>query len=98
MKRTRKKHNAVIKAKGWWWRRSGGPDDRRVGEGGRRSSERDLQLEEAAAGRGGERFRRQRWRARMLGRGVSKSVVLLTGDRGVESIALQQRGFVRTGD
>src|ERR1700738_1472621 len=24
MKRTRKKHNAVIKAKGWWWRRSGG--------------------------------------------------------------------------
>ena len=26
MKRTRKKHNAVIKAKGWWWRRSGGPD------------------------------------------------------------------------
>jgi hypothetical protein len=32
MKRTRKKHNAVIKAKGWWWRRSGGPDDRRVGE------------------------------------------------------------------
>jgi len=29
---TRKKHNAVIKAKGWWWRRSGGPDDRRVGE------------------------------------------------------------------
>jgi hypothetical protein len=32
MKRTWKKHNAVIKAKGWWWRRSGGPDDRRVGE------------------------------------------------------------------
>ena len=32
MKRTRKKDNAVIKAKGWWWRRSGGPDDRRVGE------------------------------------------------------------------
>jgi hypothetical protein len=32
MERTRKKHNAVIKAKGWWWRRSGGPDDRRVGE------------------------------------------------------------------
>ena len=26
MKRTRKKHNAVIKAKGWWWRRSGGGD------------------------------------------------------------------------
>ena len=24
MKRTRKKHNAVIKAKGLWWRRSGG--------------------------------------------------------------------------
>jgi hypothetical protein len=23
MKRTRKKHNAVIKAKGWWWRRGG---------------------------------------------------------------------------
>ena len=22
MKRTRKKHNSVIKAKGWWWRRS----------------------------------------------------------------------------
>ena len=32
MKRTRKKHNGVIKAKGWWWRQSGGPDDRRVGE------------------------------------------------------------------
>ena len=32
MKRTRKKHNAVIKANGLWWRRSGGPDDRRVGE------------------------------------------------------------------
>jgi hypothetical protein len=32
MKRTRKKHNAVIKAKGWWWRRSGGPDDRRIVE------------------------------------------------------------------
>ena len=31
MKRTRKKHNAVIKAKGWW-RRSGGPDDRRIVE------------------------------------------------------------------
>jgi len=29
--------------------------------------------------------------ARMLGRGVSKSVVLLTGDRGFESISLQQR-------
>jgi hypothetical protein len=24
MKRTRKEHNAGIKAKGWWWRRSGG--------------------------------------------------------------------------
>src|ERR1700730_702240 len=24
MKRTRKNHNAVIKAKGWWWRRFGG--------------------------------------------------------------------------
>ena len=22
MKRTRKKHNAVIKAKGWWWNRN----------------------------------------------------------------------------
>ena len=32
MKRTRKKANAVIKAKGWWWRRSGGPDDRRADE------------------------------------------------------------------
>src|ERR1700726_1566774 len=29
--------------------------------------------------------------ARMLGRGVSKSVVLLTGDRGFESISLQRR-------
>jgi hypothetical protein len=29
--------------------------------------------------------------ARMLGRGVSKSVVLLTGDRGFESISLQER-------
>src|SRR5580698_324959 len=29
MKRTRKKHNAVIKAKGWWWRRSG---DRTIAE------------------------------------------------------------------
>jgi hypothetical protein len=27
----------------------------------------------------------------MLGRGVSKSVVLLTGDRGFESISLQER-------
>jgi hypothetical protein len=30
MKRTRKKHNAGIKAKGWWWRRSGG--DRTIAE------------------------------------------------------------------
>ena len=29
MKRTRKKHNAVIKAKGLWWRRSG---DRTIAE------------------------------------------------------------------
>ena len=29
MKRTRKKHNAGIKAKGWWWRRSG---DRTIAE------------------------------------------------------------------
>jgi hypothetical protein len=29
MKQTRKKHNAVIKAKGWWWRRSG---DRTIAE------------------------------------------------------------------
>jgi hypothetical protein len=66
MKRTRKKHNAVIKAKGWWWRRSGGPDGAAsVFEGG-----------------GGARAC---WE-----RGVSKSVVLLTGDRGFESISLQR--------
>jgi hypothetical protein len=32
MKRTRKKHNAVINAKGRWRRRSGGPDGRRAGK------------------------------------------------------------------
>ena len=69
MKRTRKKHNAVIKAKGWWWRRSGGPDGAAsvfVGGGGARAC----------------------WE-----RGVSKSVVLLTGDRGFESISLQRRVY-----
>jgi hypothetical protein len=71
MKRTWKKHKAVIKAKGWWWRRSRGPDGAAsVFEGG-----------------GGARAC---WE-----RGVSKSVVLLTGDRGFESISLQ-RGVMRT--
>jgi hypothetical protein len=62
MKRTRKKHNAVIKAKGWWWRRSGGPDG----------------AASVFEGAGGARAC---WE-----RGVSKSVVLLTGDRGFERI------------
>jgi hypothetical protein len=44
MKRTRKKHNAVIKAKGVVVAAVGG------------------------TGRGGERFRGRRWRARMLGK------------------------------
>ena len=88
MKRTRKKHNAVIKAKGW--RRSG---DRTIAElasefGVHRNGIYNWkkQLLDGAAsvfeGGGGVRAC---WE-----RGVSKSVVLLTGYRWFESISLQQ--------
>jgi len=91
MKRTRKKHNAVIKAKGWWWR-SGG-----TGRSAELASEFGVhpngiynwkkQLLDGAAsvfeGGGGARAC---WE-----RGVSKNVVLLTGDRWFESISLQRR-------
>ena len=72
MKRTRKKHNAVIKAKGWWWRRSGGPDGAAsVFEGG-----------------GGARAC---WE-----RGVSKSVVLVTGGPMVRIHLPPVRSLLRT--
>jgi hypothetical protein len=69
MKRTRKKHNAVIKSEGVVVAAVGGTGrSPELASGVRRSSERDLQLEEAAAGRGGERLERRRWRTRMLGK------------------------------
>ena len=79
MKRSRKKHNAVIKAKGGG---GGGRGDRTIAE---LASEFGGCWDGVASvfeGGGG---------ARMLERGVSKSVVLLTGDRGFESVSLQQR-------
>jgi transposase len=90
MKRTRKKHNAVIKAKGLWWRRSG---DRTIAElasefgvhpNGIYNWKKQL-LDGAASVFEGGGGARACWE-----RGVSKSVVLLTGDRGFESISLQQ--------
>ena len=92
MKRTRKKHNAVIKAKGWWWRRRSG--DRAIAE---LSSEfgvhpggfynwKKQPLDGAASVFEGGGGARACWE-----RGVSKSVVLLTGDRGFESVSLQRR-------
>ena len=76
MKRTRKKHNAVIKLLP-------------VVDPVRMNAELTCQLSDRPVPpRGGERFLRRRracWE-----RGVSKSVVLLTGDRGFESISLQQ--------
>ena len=75
MKRTRKKHNAVIKAKGWWWRRWG---DRTIAE---LASEFGVhpngiynwkkQLLDGAA----SVFRRRRWRVRMLGKEESRKAL-----------------------
>src|ERR1700719_521385 len=74
MKRTRKKHNAVIKLLP-------------VVDPVRMNAELTCQLSDRPVPpRGGERFLRRRracWE-----RGVSKSVVLLTGDRWFESISL----------
>jgi transposase len=90
MKRTRKKHNAVIKAKGWWWRRSGGTIAELASEFGVHPNgicNWKKQLLDGAAsvfeGGGGARAC---WE-----RGVSKSVVLLAGYRWLESISLQER-------
>ena len=83
MKRTRKKHNAVIKAKGWWWRRWG---DRTIAElasefgvhpNGIYNWKKQL-LDGAASVFEGGGGARACWE-----RGVSKSVVPLTGDRRV---------------
>ena len=77
MKQTRKKHNAVIKLLP-------------VVDPVRMNAELTCQLSDRPVPpRGGERFLRRRracWE-----RGVSKSVVLLTGDRWFESISLHQR-------
>ena len=90
MKRTRKKHNAVIKAKGSWWRRSGGT--------GRSPSWR---VSSAFIRTGSTTGRSSCWTGRRAfskaavaracwERGGSKSVVLLTGTDGSKSISLQQ--------
>src|SRR5260221_3342409 len=68
MKRTRKKHNAVIKSDGVVVAAVGGTGRSPSWRVSSAFIRRDLQLEEAAAGRGGERFRRRRWRTRMLGK------------------------------
>jgi transposase len=89
MKRTRKKHNAVIKAKGWWWRRSG---DRTIAElasefgvhpNGIYNWKKQL-LDGAASvfeGGGG---------ARMLAKRRLEKRCPSDGDRGFESISLQR--------
>ena len=63
-----KKHNAGIKAKGWWWRRSGGPDDRRVASEFGVHPNGIYNWKKQLLDGAGERFRRRRWRARMLGK------------------------------
>ena len=91
MKRTRKKHNAVIKSEGVVVAAVGGT--------GRSPSWR---VSSAFIRTGSTTGRSSRWTARRAfskaavaracwERGVSKSVVLLTGDRGFESISLQRR-------
>ena len=92
MKRTRKKHNAVIKSEGVVVAAVGGtgrsPSWRvssafiRTGSTTGRSS---CWTGPASVSEGGGGARAC-WE-----RGVSKSVVLLTGDRGFESISLQRR-------
>ena len=88
MKRTRKEHDAVIKAKRWWWRRG----DRTIAElasefgvhpNGIYNWKKQL-LDGAASVFEGGGGARACWEG-----GVSKSVVLLTGDRTFESISLQ---------
>ena len=91
MERTRKKRNAVMKAKGWVVA---------VGGTGRSPSWR---ASSAFIRTGSTTGRSSCWtgrrafskaavaRAHVGERGVSKSVVLLTGDRRFESISLQQR-------
>jgi hypothetical protein len=92
MKRTRKKHNAVIKAKGWWWRRSGGPDDTSefgVHPNGIYNWKKQL-LDGAASvfeGGGG---------ARMLGKRRLEKRCPSDGDRGFESISLRAGSQERT--
>ena len=91
MKRARKKHNAVIKRRGGG---GGGRGDRTIAElasefgihpNGIYNWKKQL-LDGAASVFEGGGGARACWE-----RGVSKSVVLLTGDRGFESFSLQQR-------
>ena len=97
MKRTRKKHNAVIKAKGGG---GGGRGDRTIAElasefgvhpNGIYNWKKQL-LDGAASVFEGGGGARACWE-----RGVSKSVVLLTGDRGFESISLHRRVICEPG-
>src|ERR1700730_10316258 len=92
MKRTRKKHNAVIKSEGVVVAAVGGT--------GRSPSWR---VSSAFIRTGSTTGRSSCWTGRRAfsktavaracwERGVSKSVVLLTGDRGFESISLQRGG------
>ena len=85
----RKKHNAVIKAKGWW-RRSGG-----TGRSSWRVSSAFIRTG-STTGRSSCRTGRRAFSKAAVARacwerGVSKSVVLLTGDRWFESGFLQRR-------